>query len=69
MYIALHWAKGKEEYLYAVSADPKLYAIQKFHSMQGQKDAGSQWYHLLKDSLENMGLHHSVAYHVVFTWK
>jgi hypothetical protein len=37
--------------------------------MKRQKDAGRQWYHLLKGSLENIVLHHSVADHAVLTWK
>jgi hypothetical protein len=53
----------------AISADPKSFAIQNFRSTQGHKNTGRQWYHLLKGSLENIGLHHSIADHAVFTWK
>jgi hypothetical protein len=65
--IRLHWPDHPD--LPAISAYPKLYAIPNFRSMQGQKDSGRQWYRLLKGSLENIGLHRSVADHVVFTWK
>jgi hypothetical protein len=37
--------------------------------MQGQKDAGGLWYHLLKGAFENIGLHHSVVDHALFVWK
>jgi hypothetical protein len=65
-YIRLHWPYHPD--LPAISDYPKLYAIHNFRSMQGQKDVGCQWYHLIKGSLGNIGLYLSVADHEVFTW-
>jgi hypothetical protein len=66
-YIHLHWPGHPD--LPAILADLKYFAIQIFRSMQGKKDVDHQWYHLLKGSLGNIGLHHSVADHAIFTWK
>jgi hypothetical protein len=50
-------------------AYPQVYALKKFHSIQGEKDAGRRWYQLLCCAFRNGGLHSSVADHAVFIWK
>jgi hypothetical protein len=66
-YLRLHWPDHPD--LDVITADPHLYALYNFRSMQGEKDAGRRWYQLLHGALTNVGLHHSVSDHVVFTWK
>jgi hypothetical protein len=66
-YLRLHWLNHPD--LDAITADPHIYALQKFLSMQGEKDAGRRWYQLLHGALTNVGLYHSASYHDVFTWK
>jgi hypothetical protein len=66
-YLCLHWPDRPN--LETITTDSHLYTIQNFRSMQGQKDAGRLWHHLLKGAFENIGLHRSVADHPVFVWK
>jgi hypothetical protein len=61
-YLRLHWPDHPD--LEAITTDPRLYDIQFFWSIQGHKDAGRFWYHLLKWAFENVGLRHSD--HAVF---
>jgi hypothetical protein len=63
----LHWPNHPN--FEAITTDPHLYVIQNFRSMQGKKDAGHLWYHLLKGAFKNIGLHRSVADHSVFVSK
>jgi hypothetical protein len=42
--------------------------IQRLHSIQGTKDAGNHWYHLLKSKLQDLGMTTSALDHGVFVW-
>jgi hypothetical protein len=66
-YLRLHWPDHPN--IDAISADPQLYALQNFHSMQGENDVGRRWYQLLCGDFRNVGLHCSVAGHTLFIWK
>jgi hypothetical protein len=37
--------------------------------MEGQKDVGQTFYHLISNYLRHMGLHQSISDHGVFIWK
>jgi hypothetical protein len=42
--------------------------IQCLHSIQGTKDSGNRWYHLLKSKLQDLGMTTSTLDHGVFVW-